>query len=135
MTIAAAGGFREDRLVTSQLGVMIRAARKAQRLTQAELGRLIDETCDGNQVSKWERGSHKPTRRRFMRLLDVLEHLDAKKATELWFADVQDALDAAEDAATSASEQLPDSGSPPSPSTPQSARGAGRPGRSKKAAG
>lgn len=45
---------------TVQIGRRIREQREKAGLTQAELAALIPGKTDGTQVSKWERGLHRP---------------------------------------------------------------------------
>jgi transcriptional regulator with XRE-family HTH domain len=42
-----------------QIGANLKAARKSCGLTQTELGDRIGR--DGFQISRWERGAHKPS--------------------------------------------------------------------------
>ncbi len=44
-----------------RIGQRIKARREEQDLTQRELAELIPGKSDGNQVSGWERGEHRPS--------------------------------------------------------------------------
>lgn len=57
--------------VSRQIGANIRAARKAKGLTQGQLGRLIG--TENFQVSRWERGEHRPTDESMHALAQALE--------------------------------------------------------------
>lgn len=50
------------------IGVRLREARKTRGFTQKQLGNLLPGVVGGDQVSKWERGEHRPHD-------DTLEHL------------------------------------------------------------
>jgi len=52
----------------ARIGARIRQRREELGLTQRELADLIPGKADSNQVSKWERGEHKPGD-------DTLEHI------------------------------------------------------------
>jgi transcriptional regulator with XRE-family HTH domain len=44
--------------LTRQIGANLKVIRHERGLTQTQLGDLIG--CDGFQVSRWERGAHRP---------------------------------------------------------------------------
>lgn len=46
---------------TKQIGRRIRAARKAEGLSQVELARLLPGTLSDNSISGWENGRHRPS--------------------------------------------------------------------------
>lgn len=46
--------------INEVVGANIRAAREERHLTQRQLGTLVNDT-DGNAVSRWERGAHRPS--------------------------------------------------------------------------
>jgi transcriptional regulator with XRE-family HTH domain len=62
---------------------MIRNAREAADMTQREVGMRMPRFCDGNQVSRWERGEHAVDHDRLDALILVLR-LDEEEAWSLW---------------------------------------------------
>lgn len=64
---------------TILMGRRIAQAREERGLTQAELAAEIPGKSDGTQISKWERGIHRPSD-------DTLEHIArALKKNVAWF--------------------------------------------------
>ena len=57
--------------LSRQIGANLKAARDAKGLTQTELGQLIGR--DGFQISRWERGAHRPTDASLMALGEALD--------------------------------------------------------------
>ena len=56
--------------LSRQIGANLKAARHAKDLSQSELGHLIGR--DGFQVSRWERGKHRPSDAALMALAEAL---------------------------------------------------------------
>lgn len=56
-----------------RLGARIRERRDEKGLTQAGLARLLPGTTDGAQVSRWERGLHRPSDDTLEHIADVLD--------------------------------------------------------------
>jgi len=58
------------------IGARLRARREELHLSQGAVARQLPGTVDGNQVSRWERGVHKPSD-------ETLEHLAKALETEV----------------------------------------------------
>lgn len=56
--------------LSRQIGANLKAARLRKGLTQTELGDLIGR--DGFQISRWERGAHRPADVALMALAEAL---------------------------------------------------------------
>ena len=59
------------RQIKTTIGLNLKAARKAKGLTQRELAQAVD--TDAFQVSRWERGSVRPTDSTLVRLGQELD--------------------------------------------------------------
>lgn len=70
---------------TTTFGETLRKARQQRRLTQNDLARLVDETCNNQQVSNWERGAHRPDYRRFLRLSEIFGWKRTGREFQRWF--------------------------------------------------
>lgn len=58
------------RQIKTIIGLNLRAARQSKRLTQRELAQLLD--TDAFQVSRWERGTVRPSDATLVRLGEAL---------------------------------------------------------------
>lgn len=62
---------------------MVRGARLERGWTQRELAERIDGGVDANQISRYEKGTNRPNRARFQRMIEVLR-LDPVAARAAW---------------------------------------------------
>lgn len=64
--------LRRNPEITRRVGENLRRARLARDLTQAQLATSLDEWTDTMTVSRWERGIHRPHKRRLVQLAEIL---------------------------------------------------------------
>lgn len=83
LPIAPHGTTSETTSVPDVFGAMMRSARDSRKWSQKQLAAQIDDACDDQQISKWERGVNRPGSVRARRIIELLA-LPAEEAWDAW---------------------------------------------------